>query len=69
MPVNDTPRRMMGIDPGLQVTGYAVIEARDGSPHVCEAGFIRTSPKRSTDLASRLRVLYDGCLLYTSRCV
>ncbi len=58
--MNDTPRRVLGIDPGLQVTGYAVLENRDGSPHVCEAGFIRTSPNRSTDLASRLRVLYDG---------
>jgi crossover junction endodeoxyribonuclease RuvC len=58
--MSDTPRRILGIDPGLQVTGYAVLEARDGAPHVCEAGFIKTSPTRSTDLASRLRVLYDG---------
>jgi len=58
--MNATPRRVLGIDPGLQVTGYAVLEGRDGSPYVVEAGFIRTSPDRETDLAPRLRVLYDG---------
>lgn len=59
--MSDTPpRRILGIDPGLQVTGYAVLETRDGAPHVCEAGFIKTSPNRSTDLSARLRVLYDG---------
>lgn len=58
--MNATPRRVLGIDPGLQVTGYAVLEGRDGAPHVVEAGFIRTSPDRETDLAPRLRVLYDG---------
>jgi crossover junction endodeoxyribonuclease RuvC len=58
--MSDTPRRILGIDPGLQVTGYAVLEARGDGPHVCEAGFIKTSPTRTTDLACRLRVLYDG---------
>jgi crossover junction endodeoxyribonuclease RuvC len=58
--MSDSPPRILGIDPGLQVTGYAVLEARNGTPHVCEAGFIKTSPTRTTDLACRLRVLYDG---------
>jgi len=51
----------LGIDPGLRITGYAVIEARGSSPHVREAGIIGTTEGRgSADMAKRLRVLYDG---------
>lgn len=53
--------RILGIDPGLQVTGYAVLEARGGGPRVCEAGVIRSAEGRaSTDMARRLQHLYDG---------
>src|SRR5919199_359913 len=53
--------RILGVDPGLQVTGYAVLEARPRGPHVCEAGIIRSAEGRSTtDMAQRLRSLYDG---------
>lgn len=56
-----SPARVLGVDPGLQVTGYAVVEARPRAPHVCEAGIIRTKEGRSTtDVALRVRVLYDG---------
>src|SRR5262245_1276180 len=55
------PSRILGIDPGLRITGYAVLEVRPAGPHVCEAGIIRTSEgERTTDLAPRLRSLYDG---------
>jgi crossover junction endodeoxyribonuclease RuvC len=54
-------QRILGVDPGLQVTGYAVLEARGVSPHVREAGFIRsTEGRRAADMAERVRVLYDG---------
>src|SRR4051794_19271678 len=60
-PAGLTPPRILGIDPGLQVTGYAVLEARPRGPHVCEAGIIRSAEGRATtDLAPRLRCLYDG---------
>jgi crossover junction endodeoxyribonuclease RuvC len=50
--------RILGIDPGLQVTGYAVIE--DG-PRVCEAGVIKSSEGRApADMAPRLVSLYNG---------
>ena len=50
--------RILGIDPGLQVTGYAVLEP---GPRVCEAGVIRSSEGRvTTDMAPRLRSLYDS---------
>ncbi len=50
--------RVLGLDPGLQVTGYAVLEP---GPRVCEAGVIRTSEgRKSPDMAPRLRILYDS---------
>ena len=55
--------RILGVDPGLQVTGYAVLEVRPQRPHVCEAGIIRTTTdgdRRSTNLAPRLLSLYNG---------
>jgi crossover junction endodeoxyribonuclease RuvC len=53
--------RILGIDPGLQMTGYAVLEPSARGPVVCEAGVIRSSEGRSTtDLAPRLKSLYDG---------
>jgi crossover junction endodeoxyribonuclease RuvC len=53
--------RILGIDPGLQVTGYAVLETRSGTAFVCEAGVIRSAEGRqATDMAQRVRHLYDG---------
>jgi crossover junction endodeoxyribonuclease RuvC len=53
--------RILGLDPGLQVTGYAILEGRDGGPRVCEAGIIRGAEGReTTDMAPRVRHLYDG---------
>jgi crossover junction endodeoxyribonuclease RuvC len=55
------PLRILGIDPGLQITGYAVVEMAARGPHVCEAGVIRTSVGRAAaDMAPRLCTLYDG---------
>jgi crossover junction endodeoxyribonuclease RuvC len=60
-PENGHPGRILGIDPGLQVTGYAVLGRPGGSPQVCEAGIVRSAEGRAkTDMAQRLRVLYDG---------
>lgn len=56
------PRRVLGLDPGLQVTGYGVLEVTAAGPRVCEAGVIRsaTDDRADTDMARRIRVLYDG---------
>jgi crossover junction endodeoxyribonuclease RuvC len=60
-PAAAEPLRVLGIDPGLRITGYAVIEPRGAKPHVREAGIIGTTEGRgSADMAKRLRVLYDG---------
>jgi len=53
--------RILGLDPGLQVTGYAVLDATDNGPTVRDAGVLRSAEKRAaTDMATRIRALYDG---------
>jgi crossover junction endodeoxyribonuclease RuvC len=53
--------RILGVDPGLQITGYAVVEAGPRGPVVCEAGVIRSSHRNSSaDLAPRVRSVYTG---------
>ncbi len=49
--------RILGLDPGLQTTGYAVLECAPGSKQVLEAGVIRSDPGNT---ALRLKALYDG---------
>jgi len=44
--------RILGIDPGLNLCGYAVIQAEEGRERLLEAGVIRTEARRS--LAERL---------------
>jgi crossover junction endodeoxyribonuclease RuvC len=61
MNANPLGFRILGIDPGLQITGYAVLEAGSQRPFVCEAGIIRSSETRvPEELALRIRSLYDG---------
>lgn len=53
--------RILGIDPGLQITGYAVLEASPSGPRVCEAGVIRGADGRaSADMAPRLLAIYNS---------
>jgi len=53
--------RVLGLDPGLQTTGYAVLEVTEGRATICEAGVIRSSVERvAADMAPRLLVLYDA---------
>jgi len=56
-----TGDRILGVDPGLQITGYAVLEAASRGPTVCEAGVIRTAERsKKPDMAQRVQLLYDG---------
>lgn len=56
-------RRVLGLDPGLQTTGYGVLEPGPHGPRVCEAGVIRSASERAeTDMSRRVRLLYDGLL-------
>ncbi len=44
--------KILGIDPGLQLTGYGVIEYHPAKPKLIDAGVIRLKPK--TPIAERL---------------
>ncbi len=39
--------KILGIDPGLNITGYGIIEIGDGEPKIIEAGVIRNNQKDS----------------------
>jgi crossover junction endodeoxyribonuclease RuvC len=57
------PARILGIDPGLNTTGYAVIDAAAAGPKLVEAGMIKSAERRATpDMAERLKALYDGVI-------
>jgi crossover junction endodeoxyribonuclease RuvC len=50
--------RVLGIDPGLNTTGYGVLELAVGGPRLCEAGIVRGRDRRS--LTARIIDLFDG---------
>jgi crossover junction endodeoxyribonuclease RuvC len=50
--------RILGVDPGLNITGYAVVEKRLGRLAVVEAGMIRGRSRG--DLAARLQEVHEG---------
>ena len=50
--------RILGIDPGLNITGYGVLECGHGSPRICEAGVVRGKSRRS--LTDRLVEIHNG---------
>jgi crossover junction endodeoxyribonuclease RuvC len=49
---------VLGIDPGLHRTGYAVVEYNNKDPHLKEAGVLTTKEKDS--LQVRLKSIYDS---------
>lgn len=51
--------RVLGIDPGLNVTGYAVVDfSRSGNQRtIVEAGTLRTAAR--ADMAERIRQIYE----------
>jgi crossover junction endodeoxyribonuclease RuvC len=51
---------VLGIDPGLNTTGYGVLEFAEGQPRLIEAGVVRG--KANGALADRVRRIYDGLL-------
>ncbi len=55
---NVTPERVLGIDPGLNITGYAVIEPAGRTARLIEAGVIRG--KGGATLSARVRDIYLG---------
>ncbi len=52
---------ILGIDPGLQITGYGLLGIARPRPRVLEAGVIRTTEAGAKpDLASRVLLVYKG---------
>lgn len=51
------PRRVLGIDPGLAVTGYCVVDERGSGGTLVHSGALRT--KASEPRAHRLHRIYD----------
>jgi crossover junction endodeoxyribonuclease RuvC len=49
--------KILGIDPGLDITGYGLIEKKGQSLAVIEAGIIRTQSRNT--LSARLKKLYS----------
>ncbi len=54
------PARILGIDPGVNVTGYGVVECRDHRVELLEAGVIRCGRSRGDNLPNRLHTLFKG---------
>jgi len=50
--------RILGIDPGLQRTGYGLIDVAGGAAALVEAGVVRADARKS--LEARLAEIYDG---------
>ena len=56
--VKSSALRILGIDPGLNTTGYAVLEIGAKGPRICEAGVVRSHAKGQ--LESRLAEISEG---------
>ena len=50
--------RILGIDPGLGITGYGIIESRSGELKLLEAGIIKSSSREA--LERKLWHIYKG---------
>ena len=50
--------RILGIDPGLNITGYAVVDLRPGGVQLVEAGVIRVSNRQPME--QRLLEIFTG---------
>jgi len=59
--------RILGIDPGLQTTGFGVIEADGPRLSYVASGTIKTSGVAVGDLPARLKILFDGIREVTTR--
>ena len=52
--------RILGIDPGLQTTGFGVVDVDGHALRYVASGTIRTTGLDLGDLPGRLKVLFDG---------
>ncbi len=52
--------RILGIDPGLQITGFGVIDVDGNALRYVASGTIKTTHLERSNLPARLKVLFDG---------
>lgn len=52
--------RILGIDPGLRITGFGVLDADGSRLHYVASGVIQTKNAPQGNLPARLKVLFDG---------
>jgi crossover junction endodeoxyribonuclease RuvC len=52
--------RILGIDPGLQTTGFGVVEVDGRQMAYVASGTIRTAEAELTDLPARLKLIFEG---------
>lgn len=58
MPSPQPEQRILGVDPGLNITGYGVLEVRTDGLKLCEAGIVRGTKRDS--LTARLAQIHAG---------
>ena len=51
-------KTILGIDPGLNITGYGVVDVASGKVRLLEAGVVRT--RRDAELAHKVKEIYEG---------
>ncbi len=59
--------RILGIDPGLQTTGFGVIDADGPRLSYVASGTIKTNAAATGDLPARLKIIFDGVREVTAR--
>src|SRR5665647_278104 len=52
--------RILGIDPGLQIAGFGVVDVDGHALTYVASGTIKTTHLERSDLPARLKVLFDG---------
>lgn len=52
--------RILGIDPGLQIAGFGVVDVDGPQLRYVASGTIKTTHLERSDLPGRLKVLFDG---------
>jgi crossover junction endodeoxyribonuclease RuvC len=57
-PQGGYPTRILGVDPGLNITGYGIIDEADGRLRLVEGGVVRT--KAAHPLAERVSQIHEG---------
>ena len=52
--------RILGIDPGLQSTGFGLLDVDGQALHYVASGTVRTTEAPRGDLPGRIRLIVDG---------